>query len=61
MLLANEMPNDMGKLLIDLENELILLRDEVALVSDKLSVARSGEVNLGEGVLDDRELIADVD
>lgn len=47
------MPNDIGKLLIGLEKELILLRDKVTLVGDELGV-------VSKGVMDESKLIAEV-
>lgn len=47
------MPNDIAKLLIGLEKELILLRDKVTLVGDELGVAN-------KGVMDESKLIAEV-
>lgn len=42
-----------------LVKELILLRDEVALMGENLSLTESTEVKTVEGVMDDGELIMD--
>lgn len=53
-------PNKIGNLVVGLDEELILSGEKLALKGDKLGVARTGEVKLVEGIIDESRFITDV-